>query len=221
MTVRAALCWLAVAALAVLQFAALAVPAAALLSPVATPARINAILAGTTLLPALAAAVVSAVGAGTLAAVALWRLRLWGLAAGLLLAPLLVPTVSLAGPDTPIALALLLARHASLGLAFGAGCGLVRLIDVDLGVLRAAACCGVSPAGTLRRVVLPIMAPGILAACLLSAAASVLLSITLRLPALDPSVLHAMAGAAWLPAVGAAAVICAVAGAALALLRGP
>lgn len=170
---------------------------------------------------------------GTLSALALWRLRgsrtslTWGL-----LAPLLLPlTVWGATAGGPTGLGLLLIGHVSLGLAIGGGCGLVSLGQVDPGLLRAAASCGVTPGEAFRRVVLPLIAPGILAGLLLSVAASIggslILSyagavswadIVAALAALWPMP-QPLPRPQWLAVVGLIVLAQAVIGAAMALLR--
>ena len=148
MTMRRALGLIVLSGLGLLQFLALAVPVAMLLArPAHTLDSIGRLLLAGDAPLALGLSVASAIVLGSSAALLLWRLRTWGILAGLLLVPLLVP-VALLTPysDTSSALLLLMA-HASQGLAFGTACGLLSLLGVEPGVLRAAACCGVSPAG--------------------------------------------------------------------------
>lgn len=172
---------------------------------------------------ATAWAVAAAIFPGTLTAMALWRMRLSGLACGLLLAPLLVPMALFSFGDGPSGHAIFLLAHASLGLGLGTLCGIACLAWLDLGVLRAAACSGVSPWGALRRVVLPVMAPGILASFLLA----IIIPVTMALLRSGLE-LHALALAlpaqpriVLLAAAGFAVVLAAIASAVMILLRRP
>lgn len=167
---------------------------------------------------AVAVAAASSLIPGSLAALALWRRRHWGLAAGLLIAPALLPLGALAPGPGLAALLTRTAGHASLGLAIGTGCGLIALARADIGVLRAAAACGVSPLGTLWRVMLPLMAPGIAAGVLLSATASAAIGLIGRLPAAPAGIL-AIPAVAWLAAAGIALLLTAVTSASVILLR--
>lgn len=173
MTLRSFLARAVLALLCALQFVILAGFLTLFLAQSDTPdlaALLQRSLGSAT--PAIAVAATAAILPGTLAAMALWRMRLSGLAAGFLLAPLLLPMALFSfGDDASGQVAFLLA-HAALGMGLGTLCGIACLAWLDLGVLRAAACCGVSPWGALRRVVLPVMAPGILAAALLAATIS-------------------------------------------------
>lgn len=223
MTLRTSLAWLLLALLGLFQILALTLPPALLLGghgPGALPALAHQIGGGTAL-PVLDAAIAAAIVPGTLAAMALWRLRVWGLAASLLLAPLLLPMALLAATDGPAGLAAAVIAHASLGLGIGVGCGLGSLAGLDRGVLRAAACCGVSPLGMIWRVVLPVMAPGMLAAILLSALASLGTSLVGLLHGRidDIALLTTLPPATWLAASGSAALVCAIAWISLVLLR--
>lgn len=172
---------------------------------------------------AVVLAVAAAMLPGTIAAMALWRTRRSGMSAALILSPLLLPMALFSFGDDPRGHALFLLAHAGLGLGLGTLCGMACLAWLDLGVLRAAACSGVSPWGAMRRVVLPVMAPGILAASLLSAimpVAMALLRSGLDLRALSlatPSqpVIVLMAAA------GLAVILAAFLWAVLALLRRP
>lgn len=216
MTPRALAAWSAVILLGAFQVLALTLPGAALLGSQSV-AAINGQLIDPPTPLALCTAVLFAAVPGTILAIAMWRLRLSALVAGFMLAPLLVPAILAGSPGD--ALAVLLLRHASLGLALGTACGLIRLRAVDLGVLRAAACCGLSPRDILRRVLLPLVMPGMVAAALLSATASLALSLATRAgPILGP-VLHGLPASVWLAASGAAVAVSAVTGASLLLLR--
>ncbi len=223
MIVRLVLVVLLLSLLLALQAASLIVPSVLLLAAAGVRALHDGalqLLAGVAP-AALATAVVASVLLGSVAALALWRLRFWGLAAGLLVSPILFPVALLARGGSTESLVALFAGHASLGVAFGALCGLVCLIGVDGGMLRAAACCGVSPIDAIRRVLLPLMVPGIAAGAVLSAAASVCLSAVSQLqgtPAEFKTLLHQPAPI-WLAAGGFALVLCAVASVALVLLR--
>jgi putative spermidine/putrescine transport system permease protein len=205
------------------QAVALTVPTALLLAKLGASGlepMARAMLFGTAPI-ALAAAVAAAAVPGTLVALALWRLRYWGLTAGLLLAPVLMPIALLAPGAGPANLAIQLAGHASLGLGLGACCGLLGLLSVDRGVLRAAQCCRVSKLGAVRRVLLPLMAPGISAGLLLAAVASLATSLVQQIQG-TPATLMALAslpGPVWLAAAGVTVLMCALSGAALVLLR--
>jgi ABC-type spermidine/putrescine transport system permease subunit II len=225
MTLRAFLARSVLLVLCAVQLALLAGFIAALLMQPTAPnlaALVRQSLAGPEGL-AIASAVAAAILPGTLAAMALWRMRLSGLAAGLLLAPLLLPIALFGFDDGPRALTIFLLAHAGLGLGLGTLCGIACLAWLDLGVLNAAACSGVSPWGTMRRVVLPVMAPGILAATLL--AATIPLALAMLRTALG---LHALVIALpaqpkiiALAAIGLAITLTAIASAAAILLRRP
>jgi ABC-type spermidine/putrescine transport system permease subunit II len=222
MTMRRALGLIVLSGLGLLQFLALAVPVAMLLArPAHTLDSIGRLLLAGDAPLALGLSVASAIVLGSSAALLLWRLRTWGILAGLLLVPLLVP-VALLTPysDTSSALLLLMA-HASQGLAFGTACGLLSLLGVEPGVLRAAACCGVSPAGALRRLLLPMMAPGILAGIVLAATSSAGSSIVQALQGIPISLVafQTVPPPIWLAAGGLALLVCSLLGAALALMR--
>jgi ABC-type spermidine/putrescine transport system permease subunit I len=222
MSMRRALGLIVLFGLGLLQFLVLVVPLALLLArpPHSLDNTIRLLLAGDAPL-ALGLAVASAILPGSLTALLLWRLLTLGILAGLLLLPLLVP-VTLLTPfsDTSSELLLLIA-HAGLGLAFGTACGLLSLLGVEPGVLRAAACCGVSPASAVRRLLLPMMAPGILAGLVLAATASAGSSIVQALQGIPISLvaIHAVPPPIWLASGGLALLVCALFGAALALMR--
>jgi ABC-type spermidine/putrescine transport system permease subunit II len=222
MTIRSGLAWLVVALLCVAQMAALTGFLAWLLSAPAVPALprlFDDLMRGLTPWAALSA-ISAAVVLGPVAAVAMWRLHVSGLAAGLLVAPLLVPLGLLASP-MGLGLGVTVASHASVGLALGALCGVASLAWLDLGVLRAAACSGVSPWGAVRRVVLPVMAPGILASALLAGAVSVVFGLTRVALAVPDFAMIAPVRLVWLAALGCAVLLCAIAAAGLILMRRP
>lgn len=169
-----------------------------------------------------AASVVSSVLLGLPTALAAWRWRApWGMVA-LVVAPVLVPVALLAGTDLSAqGLMVLLVSHASLGLALGCGCALVALQGVDLALLEAAACARVGPLGACWRVVLPLIAPGIVAGVLLSGACSMTLSLV-GVAMGRPAAFAALAGLPASPVlavIGIALVLWAVVLAAVTLLR--
>ena len=222
MSMRRAVGLIVLGGLGLLQFLALAVPMAMLLArpPHSLDGICRLMLAGDAPL-ALGLSVASAIVPGSIAALLLWRLRTWGILAGLLLLPLLVPTTLLTPYSDTSSELLLLITHAGQGLAFGTACGLLSLLGVEPGVLRAAACCGVSPASALRRLLLPMMAPGILAGIMLAATASAGSSIVQALQGIPMSLLtfQTVPPPIWLAAGGLALLVCALFGAALALMR--
>jgi putative spermidine/putrescine transport system permease protein len=212
--------------LMVAQFAVLAVPSALVLAgqtPSSWRMLSQQLRDGPAPLAGLAA-VLAALLLGTPAALALWRRQGWGLIVGVLLTPLLLPVALLGGNGATMeSLGVLLAGHASLGLALGTACGLVGLSGVDPGMLRAAASCGVSPASAYRRVVWPLMAPGVVGGFLLSATASLATSLVALSLGRPPS-LAALLGVGLSPALavgGVALLLCAGTGSAMVLLRRP
>ncbi len=225
MSFRAILSWLVLVVLCLLQLAALVGFFALLLTQPGAPKLPDLVDAlSTGRLPvAIAVAVGAAVLAGPLAAMALWRLRLAGIATGLLLAPLLLPLALPSFGDGRTGIAVLLLSHASLGLALGTLCGVASLGWLDLGVLRAAAHSGVSPWGALRRVVLPVMAPGIFASILLSAVVPLLLAMVRLSFGLEEIALAVppQARITLLAASGMAVLLAAIASASVVLLRRP
>ncbi len=218
MTWRSSAAWLLVATLGFLQFLMMLLFAQSLLQGGGAPALAQMLRQITHMPTALAigASVASAVLLGAPSALALWRLRSFGLMAGFLLAPLLVPIAWLA-MDGSAGVIVMLAAHASLGLATGTVCGMISLAGIDLGVLRAAACCGVSPSGVVRRVMLPMMAPGILASALLATLLTVAMALTKHGTAIAATL--PMAGTSWLAAAGIAVLVCALSGLTLLLVR--
>lgn len=225
MTLRSFLARAVLAVLCALQFLILAGFLAVLLAQPGTPdlaGLLQRSLDGI-VKPAIAIAVAAATLPGTLAAMALWRMRLSGLAAGLLLAPLVLPMALFSFGDGSNGQVAFLLAHAGLGLGIGTLCGIACLAWLDLGVLRAAACSGVSPWGALRRVVLPVMAPGILAAALLSAIIPLVTAILragLGLHALVVLV-PAQPRIVLMAAAGLAVVLAAITSAVMVLLRRP
>lgn len=225
MSARALLARLVLVALCLMQMAVLVGYFGVLLMQPGAPklpALLEALGAGRLPLE-IAVAVATAALAGPLAAMALWRLRLAGIATGLLLAPLLLPLALPSFGGDRIGLLVALLRHASLGLALGTLCGVASLGWLDLGVLRAAAHSGVSPWGALRRVVLPAMAPGILASILLAAFAPLVMAIfRLSLGLADFSLtMPPQMRITILAAAGMAVVLTAVTSSAVVLLRRP
>jgi ABC-type Fe3+ transport system permease subunit len=225
MSFRAILARLILVVLCLLQLAALVGFFTLLLTQPGAPKLpdlVDALSAGR--LPmAVVAAVATAVLAGPIAAMALWRLRLAGIATGLLLAPLLLPLALPSFGDGRIGLAVVLLSHASLGLALGTLCGMASLFWLDPGVLRAAAHSGLSPWGALVRVVLPVMAPGILASILLSAIVPLLLAMARLSFGLGDMALSVppQMRLTLLAASGMALLLAAVASASVVLLRRP
>lgn len=223
MTVGGLFAWLLLALLCVVQFVAIAGPAAMLITgPGGPPLLIigEALNAPGPLL-GVAVAIAAAVLLGTPAALALWRRRASGLAAGLIAAPLLVSVSLLAQGDEVESLGIMLVGQASRGLAIGALCGLASLASTDPAVLRAAACCGVSPLGAVRRVLLPMMPRGILAGALLAALAALGTSTIsiLRGPPVAWPALPSQPAAVWIAAVALALALGVVAAISASLLR--
>jgi ABC-type spermidine/putrescine transport system permease subunit II len=222
MSMRRALGLIVLGGLGLLQFLALAVPVAFLLArPEYTLDGIGRLLLAGDAPLALGLSVASAIVFGSIAALLLWRLRTWGILAGLLLLPLLLPVALLTPYSDTSSELLLLMAHASQGFAFGTACGLLSLLGVEPAVLRAAACCGVSPAGALQRLLLPMMAPGILAGIVLAATASAGSSIVQALQGIPISLVafHTVPPPIWLAAGGLALMVCALLSTALALMR--
>jgi ABC-type spermidine/putrescine transport system permease subunit II len=220
MSLRGFLCGLLLALLALAQFAVLTLPAALVLGEQSIRQNMfwtesNANIA----LLCNAIAVLCALLLGLPAALALWRWRGQGVAAAILLAPLLVPTGFLAGnQNSPEAIAILLCAHASLGIGLGAGCGLAALHGVDAGLLKAAASAGIDPLRAYRRVILPLMGPGALAGMILAGTASMASSLVAMAKA-PPIALASLAAAPVLAMAGVALLVCALVMAALAFLR--
>jgi ABC-type spermidine/putrescine transport system permease subunit II len=221
MSLRAVFARLILGGLCIAQLAALAALLALVLGQPDAP-DIHIIVQRLTdgILPAaILAAAACALSPGAMAAMALWRLRSAGLASGLLAAPLLIPVVLFHfGDDTQGRLGTLLS-HASLGLALGAICGMACLAPLEIGVLRAAAMCGVSPWGALRRVVLPVMLPGLVAAVLLAITVPILASIFRQALNLPELLILPIPHVVMIAGAGLAVLLCAIAAAAVTLLR--
>ena len=168
-------------------------------------------------LTALAAAAAAAILGALILAVAAWRRSAFWL--GPLLLPLLWPVVLRMGPDTEL-LAITIA-HAAIGLSLGAICGVLSLSRLTRNVMRAALLCGVSPFGAVRRVMLPVLAPGLLAGTLLAATVSLLLSFLRAQPdgAVDATMFVGISAAHWWPAGVAVIAVAVVSSCALRLLR--
>jgi putative spermidine/putrescine transport system permease protein len=220
MTARGAILAVGLLAMAVFQVAVVALPAGMIMAARPTGAAMalwDALVSGGAPLSAVVA-VGAALGPGTLAALGLWRWHGLGLAAGLLMAPLLVPMALLGGTD---GFALRLVGHGSVGLAIGAVCGFIGLSLVDRALLRVAASCGLSPVRTWLRVLVPLAAPGVLAGMVLANVASVSLSVVSVALVSPRSVMAVLTvpSASLAAVVGAALVLCAAVAAALALLR--
>jgi ABC-type spermidine/putrescine transport system permease subunit II len=168
-------------------------------------------------LGALAACVGFALLGGLVVGVAAWRRGAGWLGPALL--PLLWPVALRLGPDAPQTA--VLACHAALGLGLGALCGTARLSRLSRGVLRAAWMCGVSPLGALRRVMLPVLVPGLLAGVLLAATGSLLLTLLRARPeaSVDPALFAGFPAGIWRPVAGAVLVVAVLSGLASWLLR--
>ncbi len=167
---------------------------------------------------ALLVAVAASLFGGGLVAVAQWRRSpIW---LGAMMAPLLLPMALFLGPEIGSPL-LTLAAHGALGVAIGTLCGAISLGRLPSGAMLAAMCCGVSPLGALFRVMLPALAPGLLAGSVLTAIASGTVMLLRARPAgpLDPALLLTLPPDLLLPMVGAAAGIALLAGFATWLIR--
>ena len=108
---------------------------------------------------------------GTLAAIGLWRssFALRGLILAVLISPMIVPVVIVAVGAyfafAPLHLtdgfAGLILVHTALGAPFVVITVLATLSSFDRNLLRAAAVCGASPVEAFRRVMLPVILPGV------------------------------------------------------------
>jgi putative spermidine/putrescine transport system permease protein len=119
---------------------------------------------------------------GTLAAVGLWRARVPG--AGVIMAVLLLPmvvpsiitAVALTFAYAPIGLASthlgLIVAHAALAAPFVVVTVGATLTQFDRTLLRAAASCGAGPVTAFRRVMLPVILPGVVAGAVFAFATS-------------------------------------------------
>jgi putative spermidine/putrescine transport system permease protein len=119
---------------------------------------------------------------GTLAAVGLWRARIPGASAvmAVLLLPMVVPSiitaVALTFAYAPIGLASthlgLILAHAALASPFVVVTVGATLSQFDRTLLRAAASCGAGPVTAFRRVMLPVILPGVVAGAVFAFATS-------------------------------------------------
>jgi ABC-type spermidine/putrescine transport system permease subunit II len=225
LTPRGVVAGLLLGLLALVQITVLTLPAALVLAD--RPASAWTLMwtqatAGTAVL-CNAVAVAAVLVLGLPASLALWRWHSQGVFLAVLLAPLLLPAGLLADSETTtIGLAVLLAAHCSLGIAFGTGCGLVALLGVDRDLLRASASAGIGRFGTYRRVVLPLIAPGILAGVLLAGASSMAMSLV-AIAKGPPAAITALSGLGASPILavaGVALLLCAVVLSAVTLLDG-
>jgi putative spermidine/putrescine transport system permease protein len=129
----------------------------------------------------IAAALIATV-LGTLAAIGLAHANFWGksLVTGVLLSPLVVPIIIYAVGLTfffaPLGLTQsytgLVLAHAALGSPFVVVTVGASLATFDPNLMRAAASLGATPVQAFRRVMLPLVAPGILIGALFAFAAS-------------------------------------------------
>ena len=139
------------------------------------PSVWNSLLVGTS-------ATVLATLLGTLAALGLWRARLpgQGVVLALLIAPMVVPVVIIAVgvyfAFAPLGLtdgyAGLILAHATLAAPFVVITVLAALSGFDRGLLRAASNLGAPPITAFRRVMLPLILPGVLSGAVFAFAAS-------------------------------------------------
>lgn len=135
----------------------------------------NSLLVGTS-------ATVLATLLGTLAAVGLWRARFPGqaLLLALLISPMVVPVVIVAVgvyfAFAPLGLtdgyAGLILAHTTLAAPFVVITVLATLAGFDRTLLRAAANLGATPVGAFRRILLPLILPGVLSGAVFAFAAS-------------------------------------------------
>ena len=139
------------------------------------PSVWNSLLVGTS-------ATIVATLLGTLAAVGLWRARFpgQGLVLALLIAPMVVPVVIIAVgvyfAFAPLGLtdgyAGLILAHATLATPFVVITVLAALSSFDRSLLRAASNLGATPITAFRRVMLPLILPGVLSGAVFAFAAS-------------------------------------------------
>jgi putative spermidine/putrescine transport system permease protein len=139
------------------------------------PSVWNSLLVGTS-------ATVLATLLGTLAALGLWRARFpgQGVVLALLIAPMVVPVVIIAVgvyfAFAPLGLtdgyAGLILAHATLAAPFVVITVLAALSGFDRGLLRAASNLGAPPITAFRRVMLPLILPGVLSGAVFAFAAS-------------------------------------------------
>lgn len=129
-----------------------------------------------------AGATVLATTLGTLAALGLWlaRFRGQGLVLAVLISPMVVPSVVVAVgllfAYAPVGLANtyagMILAHTALASPFVVLTVSATLTGFDRALLRAAAASGAGPATTFRRVMLPLIAPGVVAGALFAFAIS-------------------------------------------------
>jgi putative spermidine/putrescine transport system permease protein len=139
------------------------------------PSLWNSLIVGTS-------ATILATLLGTLAALGLWRARFpgQGLVLALLIAPMVVPVVIIAVgvyfAFAPLRLtdgyAGLILAHATLAAPFVVVTVLAALSGFDRSLLRAAANLGATPVAAFRRVMLPLILPGVLSGAVFAFAAS-------------------------------------------------
>jgi putative spermidine/putrescine transport system permease protein len=128
------------------------------------------------------AATALATALGTLAAIGLWRAAIPGAGAvmAVLLLPMVVPSiitaVALTFAYAPVGLASthlgLVVAHALLASPFVLVTVGATLSQFDRTLLRAAAACGAGPATAFRRVMLPVILPGVVAGAVFAFATS-------------------------------------------------
>ena len=139
------------------------------------PALQNSLIVGTS-------ATIIATVLGTLAAIGIWRARFpaQALVLAILISPMVVPVVIIAVgvyfAFAPLGLTdgylgLILA-HATLGVPFVVITVLATLSSFDRALLRAAGSLGASPLVTFRRVMLPLILPGVASGAVFAFAAS-------------------------------------------------
>lgn len=128
------------------------------------------------------AATALATALGTLAAIGLWRAAIPGATAimAILLLPMVVPTiitaVALTFAYAPMGLASthlgLIISHAALASPFVLVTVGATLSQFDRTLLRAASACGAGPVTAFRRVMLPVILPGVVAGAVFAFATS-------------------------------------------------
>ncbi len=132
-----------------------------------------ALVASPLMQASLLLAIIGALIGGVGVSFAAWQRGVWWL--GPMLLPLFWPVTLRFGAATWPPLVYVV--HAALGLGLGTICGTNCLNRLSPGMLRAALLCGESPFGVVLRVMLPVMAPGVLAGVLLASIGSVLLTL--------------------------------------------
>jgi len=144
-------------------------------SPFWLPALKNSLVVGS-----LAATLATVLG--TLAAIGLWRARfpLRGVVLGILISPMVVPVVIVAVGAyfafAPLGLtngfAGLIIVHTALGAPFVVITVLATLSGFDRNLLRAASICGATPVTAFRKVMLPVILPGVASGAIFAFATS-------------------------------------------------